>query len=182
MQFTYETSRLLLRILSSDAASAVQQFYTDNRDFLEPFEPARSENFYTPEFHQSNLLCEYNAFLRLSYFRYWIFLKEAPCKPVGSVCFSNILHSAFQKCTIGYKLGQNHCHNGYMYESLSLLIPLLCKELGLHRIEAYVQPDNVPSVRLLEKLGFTEEGYLREYAEINGRWTDHLIFSYLAEK
>lgn len=181
MQFSYETSRLILKVLPPEAAPMIRQFYQDNRTFLEPFEPLRPENFYTTEFHHANLLCEYNAFLRLSYFRYWLFSKDIPDKPLGSVCFSNILHGAFEHGMVGYKLGQHNCHNGYMYEALSLLIPLLCKELRLHRLEAYVQPDNTPSIRLLTKLGFVEEGYLQKYAEICGKWTDHLLFSYLAE-
>lgn len=182
MQFTYQTDRLILKVLTPEYAASVCQFYLENKNFLEPFEPKRPDYFYTADFHSSNLLCEYNAFLKLSYFRYWLFLQEEPERPIGSVCFSNILHGAFQKCMIGYKLGENYCHHGYMQEALSLLIPLVMKEAHLHRIEAYVQPDNLPSIHLLSKLGFTEEGYLQKYAEILGIWTDHLIFSYLGEE
>jgi ribosomal-protein-alanine N-acetyltransferase len=64
-----------------------------------------------------------------------------------------------------------------MQEALSLLIPAVMKEISLHRIEAYVQPDNIPSIQLLTRLGFKEEGYLQKYAEIQGNWTDHLLFS-----
>lgn len=179
MQFTYQTKRLLLRILSPEYAAVVNKFYQDNRQFLEPFEPKRPANFYQTDFHRSNLRCEYDAFLRLTYFRYWLFRKEDSDSPIGSVCFSNILHGAFQKCMLGYKLGEAYCHQGYMQEALASLIPIILKESNLHRIEAYVQPDNFPSIRLLSKLNFKEEGYLQKYAEIQGKWTDHLIFSYL---
>lgn len=182
MQFTYQTNRLILKILTPDYAPLVHKFYQDNKQFLEPFEPNRPNNFYTPNFHHTNLHCEYKAFLRLSYFRYWLFNKENPDFLIGSVCFSNILQGAFQKCMLGYKLGQNSCHQGYMQEALTTLIPLVIQEINLHRIEAYVQPDNTPSIRLLSKLGFIEEGYLQKYAEIQGQWTDHLIFSYLRKE
>lgn len=182
MQFIYQTNRLILKVLTADYAPYVCRFYQENRQFLEPFEPKRPDNFYTTDFHHANLLCEYNAFVKLSYFRYWLFRQEEPDLPIGSVCFSNILHGAFQKCMLGYKLGENYCHRGYMQEGLSFLIPLVMKELCLHRMEAYVQPDNQPSIRLLSKLGFVEEGYLQKYAEIYGKWTDHLIFSYLNEE
>ena len=182
MQFTYQTERLLLKILSPEYAAVIHQFYLDNKQFLEPFEPKRPQNFYYADFHSTNLRCEYDAFLKLSYFRYWIFLKDNPNEPVGSVCFSNILRGAFQKCMLGYKLAEKHCHQGYMQEALSTLIPILMKDLKLHRIEAYVQPNNHPSIRLLSKLDFKEEGYLRKYAEIQGHWTDHLIFSYIPDK
>lgn len=182
MQFTYQTERLLLKILSPEYAAVINQFYLDNKQFLEPFEPKRPQNFYTTDFHSSNLHCEYNAFLKLSYFRYWLFLKEDSDEPIGSVCFSNILRGAFHKCMLGYKLAEKHCQKGYMLEALSALIPIILKDLKLHRIEAYVQPDNFPSIRLLSKLDFKEEGYLQKYAEIQGSWTDHLIFSYLKEE
>lgn len=181
MQFTYQTNRLILQVLRPEDAAAVCQFYQENKQFLEPFEPLRPNIFYTEDFHHSNLLCEYDAFLKLSYFRYWLFLQENPKVPIGSVCFNNIMHGAFQKCMLGYKLGKNYCHHGYMLEALALLIPLVMKEISLHRIEAYVQPDNLPSIRLLSRLGFAEEGYLQKYAEIYGEWTDHLLFSYLNE-
>lgn len=181
MQFSYETKRLHLMVLNSDAALLVRQFYQQNATFLEPFEPKRPENFYTTDFHKSNLACEYRAFLKLSHIRFWIVRKEAPNELIGSVCFNNILHGAFQKCMIGYKLGENFCHNGYMQEAISFLIPIIISELKLHRIEAYVQPDNYASIHLLSKLHFTEEGYLQNFAQIQGKWTDHLIFSYLAQ-
>lgn len=179
MQFSYQTERLLLQILNADQASSVCNFYLENKDFLEPFEPKRPANFYTEAFHISNLACEHSAFLKLSYMRYWIFTKEHPKIPIGSVCFNNFLHGAFQKCTLGYKLAQKDCHKGYMQETLSLLIPTVMRECQLHRMEAYVQPNNTPSIRLLERLGFVPEGSLASYALINGQWTDHLLFSYL---
>lgn len=178
MKFIYQTERLLLQVLNSDQAALVCNFYKENKDFLEPFEPIRPANFYTYDFHHSNLSCEYNAFLKLSYIRYWIFTKENPTIPMGSVCFNNILHGAFKKCMLGYKLGKSACHHGYMQETLSTLLPIVMDEIKLHRIEAYVQPNNDSSIRLLSRLGFIEEGYLQSYAQINGQWKDHLLFSY----
>lgn len=179
MQFTYQTERLLLKVLTPDYAAVIHKFYRDNQNFLEPFEPQRPHSFYTTDFQYSNLRCEYDAFMRFAHFRYWLFEKQQPDSPIGSVCFSNFLQGAFHKCILGYKLGEPFCHHGYMQEALSCLIPVIAKEMNLHRIEAYVQPDNMPSIRLLSKLGFTEEGYLQKYAEIQGQWADHLIFTYL---
>ena len=55
MQFKYETDRLRLEVLPQEQGWAVCRFYKDNKDFLEPFEPKRPENFYTREFHSVNL-------------------------------------------------------------------------------------------------------------------------------
>lgn len=179
MQFTYQTERLDLRILSSEYAELVRDFYLNNRDFLESFEPKRPDNFFSIGFQQNNLYGEYQAFLKLNHIRFWLFLKNETRKLIGSVCFSNILRGAFQKCMVGYKLDQSYCHQGYMTEALSFLVPMVAQELKLHRIEAYVQPDNDSSIHLLSRLKFKEEGYLASYAEINGNWTDHLLFSYI---
>lgn len=183
MQFTYQTERLLLKILSREQSEEICQFYMVNREFLEPFEPKRPDNFYTADFHATNLAWEYRAFLSLSHLRYWLYLREnsqsASPQPIGSLCVNNIQRGAFQKCVLGYKLGEAFCHQGYMQEALSFLLPVILEELKLHRIEAYVQPGNAPSIRLLSKLGFQEEGYLSSYAEINGQWRDHLLFSYI---
>lgn len=179
MQFIYQTKRLSIRVVLPEDAGMIQNFYYENRDFLEPFEPKRPENFYTTQFHHSNLMSEYNGFLKMNYFRYWLFLQEELSTPIGSVCFSNVLHGAFQSCMVGYKLGKNFCHYGYMQEALSFLIPVVMSNLHLHRMEAYVQPSNQPSICLLNKLGFVEEGYIQKYAKIQDIWTDHLLFSYL---
>lgn len=178
MQFEYKTKRLLLRVLSPEHAQTVCTFYTRNKTFLEPFEPKRPENFYTPSFHETNLHCEYQAFLNLSYVRYWLFPLNNPKQiPIGSVCFSSIQRGAFQKCMLGYKLAEDACHQGYMQEALSFLIPVAMSELKLHRLEAYVQPENLPSIQLLNRLNFKEEGYLSSFAQIDGTWRDHLLFS-----
>ncbi|MCD7826762.1 MAG: GNAT family N-acetyltransferase [Clostridiaceae bacterium] len=177
MQFSYNTQHLTLRVLTSDHAAGINTFYWENRDFLEPFEPIRPQNFYTKSFQAANLNCEYRAFLKLSHMRYWLFEPENLSVPVGTVCFSNFLRGSFQKCSLGYKLAQSACHKGYMTEALGFLIPVLMNDMKLHRIEAYVQPDNFASIRLLNRLHFAEEGYLRSYAEIMGVWKDHLLFS-----
>lgn len=179
MLTTYKTDRLVLNILNPSRAGLVLDFYSKNRDFLEPHEPARTKLFYTLEFHRANLSCEYNSFIKQTHIRYWIFLGNIPDKLIGSVCFSNILKGAFSSCMIGYKLGMEYCGNGYMQEALSMLIPAICKAIPLHRIEAMVMPSNLPSIKLLGRMHFTEEGYLHSFAQINGVWEDHLLYSYL---
>jgi ribosomal-protein-alanine N-acetyltransferase len=53
--------------------------------------------------------------------------------------------------------------------------------LRLRRIEAACVPNNVPSTRLLETVGFRREGYARQYLCINGVWQDHLLFALLRD-
>jgi ribosomal-protein-alanine N-acetyltransferase len=68
-----------------------------------------------------------------------------------------------------------------MTAALRVLLPSLFGELNLHRIEAACIPTNAPSIRVLEKCGFTREGLARRYLCINGVWQDHLLFGLLHE-
>ena len=61
------------------------------------------------------------------------------------------------------------------------MLQIAFEELELRRIEAYCMPDNAPSIRLLESLGFLLEGRLRQYVQINGQYEDHLIYSLLRD-
>ncbi len=66
-------------------------------------------------------------------------------------------------------------------DELRVLLPSLFGELNLHRIEAACIPSNTPSIRVLEKCGFSREGLARRYLCINGVWQDHLLFGLLHE-
>ena len=69
---------------------------------------------------------------------------------------------------------------GYMTEALHFLVSFIFTELKLHRIEAYVNPDNNASIHLLKKLEFTEEGIAHGSAWIQGVWQDHLRFALIS--
>lgn len=181
MNRTYTTNRLRLRILSDEEAQTVLDFYQRNHDFLAPVEPARHAAFYTLDFQRRNLAYEYNAFLKRSYLRFWLFLKEEPEKTIGTVCFTNFLKGPFCHCTLGYKIDRDYCGQGYMKEALSCLLPLVTEEYGFHRVEAYVMPSNTPSIHLLQALQFQQEGLIRDYAMIQNRWQNHLLFSRISQ-
>ena len=180
MRFEYYTNRLALRVLPPDHAQLVLDFYIKNHDFLMPFEPEKHPGFLSLEFQKSNLSYEYSSFLKSKYLRLWIFEKEHPETAIGTICFSNVLHGAFCSAMVGYKMDQDYLRKGYMSEALAFLLPLVCNDFRLHRIEAYVLPDNAASITLLENLAFTREGLLHDFARINGTWRDHYLYSWLA--
>jgi ribosomal-protein-alanine N-acetyltransferase len=68
----------------------------------------------------------------------------------------------------------------------SLAVALVCDHafgpVGLHRLQADIRPENGPSRRLVERLGFRQEGLYRRYLDIDGDWRDHLAYALLAEE
>lgn len=67
-----------------------------------------------------------------------------------------------------------------MREGLALMLDYAFRQLRLHRLEAKIQPGNVASIALVERLGFQREGYCRRYLKL-GRWRDHQRWAILAE-
>ena len=85
----------------------------------------------------------------------------------------------WRKCSLGYELAPWACGQGLMGEALQAVIDHGFATQDLHRIEAQVHPDNAPSLRLLDRLGFVVEGRQREVARWGGRQHDLLMLSLL---
>jgi ribosomal-protein-alanine N-acetyltransferase len=71
-------------------------------------------------------------------------------------------------------------HRGYATEALQFLTDQIFGDMKLHRITAWVLPDNRPSIRLLERIGFAYEGISRGYLYMHGEWMDHAQYSMLS--
>lgn len=182
MKMNYETSRLILKVLPSTAASQVLQFYLDNRNIFEEYEIDRPENFYTVEYQKALLHCEYNLAVKQSAVRFWVFEKGREGQIVGTVSFQHICWAPYLSCELGYKFDQRFWRRGYARESILKCIHIAFKEMKLHRMEAQVQPDNKASRKLLKELGFVREGIKRESVKLHGAWKDHEVYALLAEE
>ncbi len=84
-----------------------------------------------------------------------------------------------EQAVLWYTLHPDSWGRGYATEAARALVDFGFRELGLHRIWADTDPENVASIRVLEKLGMRREGYLRENARINDAWADSLIYAVL---
>jgi ribosomal-protein-alanine N-acetyltransferase len=100
---------------------------------------------------------------------------------VGGLTLGNIRRGVAQAGTLGYWMGVAHARQGHMTAAVRALLAFAFATLRLHRVEAACIPANVPSVRLLEKTGFTREGYARQYLCINGVWQDHVLYARLKD-
>lgn len=181
MQKVYETERLILKVLDRSHANLVLDYYLRNKSFLEEWEPAKSELFYTRLYQEKLLDKELSDFENKRSFRLWIFKKNDMNRIIGTVGFSNIVWGAFLSCHLGYKLDKDEINKGYMTEAIKKGIEIIFNDYGLHRIEANIMPKNKRSLRVVEKFGFYNEGLAFKYLKINGKWEDHIHMVLLNE-
>lgn len=178
MQLFYETPRLILKVLKADNANAssVLNFYLHDQELFEKYEPDRAPNYYTASFQKTVLKYEYNLTVKGEHIRYYIFLKEAPTQPIGTVCFHDIDKTYYSCCEIGYKLSAQYQHQGYAKEALNYALAALFEEGEIHRVNAWVDITNEPSIKLLTKVGFEQEGVCKDFVRFHGKWRDHIQF------
>ena len=92
---------------------------------------------------------------------------------IGVANLSQIFYRAFQNAYLGYYADVDFAGQGLMTEGMRLVLDHAFYTLDLHRVEANIQPQNKASVRLVKRLGFTQEGFSRKYLKVNGDWRDH---------
>lgn len=109
--------------------------------------------------------------------RWGISIKEEG-KVIGTCGYHNWV-KGYSKAELGYELSSTYWQKGIMTEALQKVILFGFKEMNLNRIEALVYPDNFASLELLKKVGFKQEGLLREYAFFKGGFRDLIMLSLL---
>ncbi|MEV4801950.1 GNAT family protein [Nonomuraea sp. NPDC049421] len=92
---------------------------------------------------------------------------------VGRVNVNNIVRGTHQCGTIGYSAFASTTGRGYLTEGLRLLVGHAFGDMGLHRLEANIQPHNQPSIDLIKRVGFQREGFSPNFQYIDGAWRDH---------
>ena len=109
-------------------------------------------------------------------------VRNAECGELaGYININNIVRGALRSGYLGYAAFASHAGRGLMTAGLRAVVSDAFTTLGLHRLEANVQPDNIPSLRLLRRLGFRREGYSPRYLMVDGDWRDHERWAVLAE-
>jgi ribosomal-protein-alanine N-acetyltransferase len=99
----------------------------------------------------------------------------------GQVMIGNLIRDPLWSAYVGYWVGSHAAGRGVTTAAVALVVDHCFGPVGLHRIEATVRPENLASRRVLEKLGFREEGLLRRYLNVDGAWRDHLCFALTVE-
>lgn len=101
---------------------------------------------------------------------------------VGQLTVSSIVWGSAMMATLGYWVDQARAGRGIAPTAVALVTDHCFQVLGLHRMEINIRPENGPSLRVVEKLGFRDEGYRPRYLHINGEWADHRTFALTSEE
>lgn len=99
----------------------------------------------------------------------------------GQVMIGNVMRDPLWSAYVGYWIGSHAAGRGVTTAAVAMVLDHTFGQVGLHRIEATVRPENQASRRVLAKLGFREEGLLRRYLNVDGAWRDHLMYAMTIE-
>lgn len=172
--------RVTLRYPDMGNYAAWARLREESQHFLGPWEPTWSSDELSRTAFRRRLR-RYQREIRtdLSY-PFFIFRTEDGAL-LGGCTVSHVRRGVTQSASLGYWIGAPHARQGFMGEAVRAIIPFVFEVLALHRLEAACIPGNEASRRLLLKAGFREEGYARNYLQINGAWRDHLLFALLED-
>jgi ribosomal-protein-alanine N-acetyltransferase len=168
------TKRGVLTILNESQAPLLYDYVNQEKTFLSPWEPQRSEAYYSLETCQLRVREMRRDFLEDKGVVF-CFLSPNEDRMLAYSNYSNIIRGVFQACNLGYSLRESEQGKGIMNEVLSAGLEYIHKELHIDRIQASYMPRNAKSAAVLKKLGFDKEGIARDYLKINGRWEDHIL-------
>jgi len=103
-------------------------------------------------------------------------------KFAGQLNIAGIVRGSMDSAHVGYWVDQRVAGRGVMPTAVALAVDHCFGPVGLHRIEVNIRPENVASRRVVEKLGFREEGIRKRYLHISGDWRDHISYAVLKEE
>ena len=149
-----------------------------SRSFLTPWEPLWPIDDLTRASFRYRVRRHAEEMARDEAYSFFIFREEDDAL-MGGLSFGHVRRGVSQAGTLGYWMGEPYAGKGHMTRAVRAACAYAFEKRGFHRIEAACLPTNEPSKRLLERVGFKQEGYARSYLNINGQWRDHLLYALL---
>ena len=180
MPFTFALShgQTRLRVVRMRDVKRLETLILGNRSWLRPWE-ATSPNMPT----SFDIKAMVRGLLKsLEKNEGMPFVIEVDGEIVGQLNVSNMLFGSVSSATIGYWIAPEAAGKGITPTAVALVTDYLFSNLGLHRVEIDIRPENQASLRIVEKLGFRFEGLKERFIHINGAWRDHYVFALTREE
>lgn len=162
-----------LRVLGRHDAELLAASYTKNRAHLAPWEPERSDDFFTTAWHEGEIAQQLAAFSSGASVPMVLATTTAI---VGRVTLSGITHGAFESASLGYWVDEQFTGRGIISAAVRHMVDIARDDVGLHRVQAGTLLHNLASQRVLQMAGFEYFGLAPGYLRIAGQWQDHKLF------
>ena len=177
---TVQWAQLILRPLSMADRDEWDAVRHRNRQWLEPWEasnPLPGEPYPTFRHFVSQMRAQARAGTSLP----WLICENDPATGrdhlVGQLSVSSITGGSFRSATLGYWVDAAQAGRGIAPMAVAMATDYCFQQLRLHRMEINIRPENAKSLRVVEKLGFRDEGLRKDFLHIAGRWCDHRSFA-----
>lgn len=166
-----------IRLVKPRDARILQSELLSNRSWLRPWEATNPDGPVSFDMRQGirRLLQQYRDGGGVP------FVMEYDGEVAGQLNVWGIARGSLSTATIGYWVSERFAGRGVTPTSVALATDVCFRELGLHRMEICIRPENTASLRVVEKLGFRYEGLRRRYIHIAGDWRDHYTFALVRE-
>ena len=167
-----------LRLLRVRDAKTLERLILGNREWLRPWEATNpfGPNSFDIKAMTRGLVRQLDDQTGLPC------LIEYQGEVVGQLNVANILYGSVSSAVIGYWVVPEVAGKGVTPTAVALVSDYLFNVVGLHRVEIDIRPENVASLRVVEKLGFRFEGLKERFIHINGAWRDHYVFALTQEE
>jgi len=165
------------RLVTLNDAPVLADLLRANRDFLAPWEPVRSDDYFTVEGQRADLRAALERHDNGTALPHVIL--DASDRVVGRITLNEIVRGPFQSCSLGYWISAAANGRGLATAAVSEIMRVAFKELGLHRVQAGTLLHNVRSQRVLERNGFVRFGMAPAYLKIAGKWQDCDLYQVL---
>ena len=168
-----------LRLIAPSDGEVLAGLQLQNRRFLAPWDPVRSEDYFTTAGQRTDIKAALARYERGEAVP-WVVVKDDGTV-AGRLTLNGIVRGPFLSCSMGYWLAEDATGKGLATTAVQTALTFAFTQLGLHRVQAETLINNVASQRVLVKSGFTKYGLAPHYLKIAGEWQDHLLFQRLNE-
>jgi len=173
-------AQIELRLPEPEDVHAFLELVVRNRDHFRPYEPRRPPAYFTLAGQRDQIAAAQRQARLGERFEFGIW-ETTSGELVGRISLGGISRGALQNAYLGYGVDIGHGGRGIATQAVKLAVRTAIDDLGLHRVQAAVVPENTASARVLTKAGFREEGLARRYLFLDGQWKDHRMFALTAD-